>query len=300
MTPPPVVVVIPLFNQGKVVERAVRSVLAQSCKEWTMIVVDDGSTDSGALRVEAFGDPRISVITTSNQGPGSARNAGIRASEATWVALLDADDEWEPTFLARALGVAGANPSLGCIYTLIRVGASLHRTVPQSEGLVKDYFAVRLESFIALTSSSVVLHRDRFLALGAFPEARRYCEDQDAWFRLVCCEQLYLIPEPLVRRYTDTPGSLTKSVGLGERIEGLGALLTTYQDWLDRGRVPTTIQFSCDQFMHNQRACLARHQLKAGKRRQGLRTLAGTRLDSFTWKVYLSCLLLAVKPSRWG
>ena len=71
-----VTVVIPLYNKAETIVAAVESVRRQSFQDWLLIVVDDGSRDDGAARVEALGDPRVRVIRQPNAGVAAARNAG--------------------------------------------------------------------------------------------------------------------------------------------------------------------------------------------------------------------------------
>jgi glycosyltransferase involved in cell wall biosynthesis len=98
-----VTVVIALYNKEKTVARTVESIRAQTFSDWRLIVVDDGSTDSGPEIVRNFADDRIELIQQSNKGPGAARNAGIALAESKYIAFLDADDEWYPWCLANAI-----------------------------------------------------------------------------------------------------------------------------------------------------------------------------------------------------
>ncbi|MBN1764436.1 MAG: glycosyltransferase family 2 protein [Sedimentisphaerales bacterium] len=98
-----VTIVLPLYNKEEYVARAVRSIQYQSLEDWKLIVVDDGSTDSGPEIVRQIEDPRIELVRQENQGPGAARNKGIALAETPYVAFLDADDEWYPWYLANAL-----------------------------------------------------------------------------------------------------------------------------------------------------------------------------------------------------
>jgi glycosyltransferase involved in cell wall biosynthesis len=98
-------VVIPLYNKGKYIERALSSVLAQTFPPLEIIVVDDGSTDDGPERVLKFNDPRITLIRQENKGPGAARNAGLSRAKGKYVSFLDADDEWMPSFLEAGLSI---------------------------------------------------------------------------------------------------------------------------------------------------------------------------------------------------
>jgi len=86
----------------------VQSIRAQTLDDWRLIVVDDGSTDDGPARVQAFDDPRIDIIHQANQGPGAARNAGLERATAPYVAFLDADDEWLRDYLKTALAAIQA------------------------------------------------------------------------------------------------------------------------------------------------------------------------------------------------
>lgn len=96
-------VVIPLYNKGKYVERALTSVIAQTYQPYEIIVVDDGSTDDGPEKVLKLNDPRIILIRQENIGPGAARNAGLAMAKGKYVSFLDADDEWLPSFLERGI-----------------------------------------------------------------------------------------------------------------------------------------------------------------------------------------------------
>ena len=103
---PKVSVVIPVFNRPAAVRRAIESVLAQTCQDFEIIVVDDGSTDETPAVVAGLADPRMTLIQhEGNRGGSAARNTGLRAASAEYVAFLDSDDEWLPRKLERQLEV---------------------------------------------------------------------------------------------------------------------------------------------------------------------------------------------------
>ena len=98
-----ITVIIPMYNKGELIVRAIRSIQFQTFQDFDIIVVDDGSTDNGADIVKKIGDDRIRLIQQKNAGPGAARNTGINATESEYVAFLDADDEWYPWFLENSV-----------------------------------------------------------------------------------------------------------------------------------------------------------------------------------------------------
>jgi len=105
MKAPLVSVVIPTYNRAKFVTKAIESVLAQTYKDYEIIVVDDGSTDNTKEVLEPYMD-KIRYIYRENAGVSAARNTGIRAAFGQWIAFLDSDDVWQPeklTFQMRCV-----------------------------------------------------------------------------------------------------------------------------------------------------------------------------------------------------
>ncbi|HTT97994.1 MAG TPA: glycosyltransferase [Rhizomicrobium sp.] len=92
-------VVIPVYNRADVVGDAIRSVLAQTCQDFEIVVVDDGSHDNPRPIIEAFNDPRIHFYAQANGGGGAARNKGIDLAQGKFIAFLDSDDVYLPEHL---------------------------------------------------------------------------------------------------------------------------------------------------------------------------------------------------------
>ncbi len=93
-------VVIPVYNRAAALKEAIASVLAQSCQDFEIIVVDDGSTDNPRFTVDALSDARIRFQAQPNRGASAARNAGIDLARGKFVAFLDSDDHFLPHHLA--------------------------------------------------------------------------------------------------------------------------------------------------------------------------------------------------------
>jgi glycosyltransferase involved in cell wall biosynthesis len=188
---PYVSVIIPAWNAAAFLPSAVDSVLAQSFDDIEVIVVNDGSPDTAALeRVIApyRSDPRVRYLVQENQGPGGARNTGVLAATGRYVAFLDADDWWTPSYLAAQLEQVRTNPELDLVYcdallvgTSPLAGRTFMATTP-SEG------AVTLESLIALRcnvpTTCTLARRDAIIGAGLFDPQLRRCEDFDLWLRM--------------------------------------------------------------------------------------------------------------------
>ena len=178
-------VVIPLYNKEKEIARTLRSVLAQTSQPLEIIVVDDGSTDGSAARVEEIGSPLIRLIRQENRGVSAARNRAMQEACGEYAALLDGDDTWEPGYLAEIERLIAAYPGCGAYATSFNVDDGHHLTpgdTPQTEGVV-DFFTEALSHYV-LIPSSTTLRRKPALSLGGFPEGMRMGEDQYLWTKL--------------------------------------------------------------------------------------------------------------------
>lgn len=95
-------IIMPSYNTGKYIGDSIRSVLAQTYKNWELIIVDDCSTDDSDAIVAAFADPRIRYLKNPvNSGAAVSRNWGLREAKGRWIAFLDSDDTWHPEKLEK-------------------------------------------------------------------------------------------------------------------------------------------------------------------------------------------------------
>lgn len=148
MTDTLVSIITPCYNGEKYISQTIRSVLAQSYENWEMIIVDDGSTDGSADIIHSFAqtDSRIRFIRQENAGSAAARNTAIRAAEGRYLALLDADDLWEPEFLEQQLAFMAQKNALCvcCAYRCIdEAGAEVHPPVIPKEVITTRDMLVR-------------------------------------------------------------------------------------------------------------------------------------------------------------
>ena len=143
MSEPTISVVIPLYNKQLEIGAAVRSALAQTRPPQEIIVVDDGSTDGGAEIVRAIGSPLVRLVRQSNAGVCAARNRGIAESTGEYIALLDADDAWEPGFLAEIAAMIREFPGCGLYctaFSIISHDGTYPAPTPSERGVVANFF----------------------------------------------------------------------------------------------------------------------------------------------------------------
>ncbi len=196
---PAVSVVIPLYNKEQWIERALKSILAQSFQDFEIVIVDDGSSDNSVAVVESMNLERLTLIRQENAGVSVARNRGVENSSAEWVAFLDADDFWNPTFLEKCLGTAREH---NCVLVTTRTTLSSGGTTfPEcAEPLVLfDEFVTYLagNSDFPFYSASCLAHRQKLLDCGGFPPGIPYGEDHDAWLRLSFGGKVGILRDPL-------------------------------------------------------------------------------------------------------
>ena len=186
---PLVSVVTPAYTVGPWIGQAMDSVLRQTEPRLEYVVVDDGSTDDTAAIVEerAARDPRLRLIRTENGGSGRARNIGITATSAPFVAFLDGDDRWHPDFLRTALATFdAAPPHVGVTFSHTRVMLESGRQVGlrwQPAGLC-DLDRLLVDHNPPHNGSSLVLRRSCFAEVGTFDAGLRSGVDFDMWLRI--------------------------------------------------------------------------------------------------------------------
>ncbi len=179
---------------------AIESVLSQTFRDFELIVVDDGSTDGTGLLAEEYRN-RIRYIRRSNGGVSAARNTGIAASDAPFIAFLDSDDTWLPRKLEAQAGYIRENPHIDMHQTgdiWIRRGRRVNPGARHAK-LSGRIFIPSLELCL-ISPSAVVLRRELLERHGAFDEDLPACEDYDLWLRLTLHCESGLVPERLVVR----------------------------------------------------------------------------------------------------
>lgn len=213
---PLISVIIPTFNRGYVIRRAVDSVLAQNYPHFELIVVDDGSTDNTASRLAPLaGGGRLIYLSQINKGVSAARNSGIREAGGAFIAFLDSDDEWRPEKLSAQMEYFQKNPASLIVQTQERWIRHGRRVNPKRKHLKKDG-DIFLESVeLCLISPSAVMLRCELLnEIGLFDEDLAAAEDYDLWLRVLARYPVGLIDRELVIRHGGHEDQLSAQPGL--------------------------------------------------------------------------------------
>jgi len=181
-------VVIPLYNKEKYILRAVESVLAQTYKDFELIVVDDGSTDNSLISIKDISDSRIRVIKQANQGVGAARNKGMTESHYKWIALLDADDAWSTNHLSELFNIIKEFPDSGIVSTKIlelQDGKELSAVDEYKSSSIRsvNYFFEASKKISVIHSSSVAIKKEVFNEIGGFSN-KKMGEDLEYWVKI--------------------------------------------------------------------------------------------------------------------
>ena len=201
-------VIIPVYNGAALMRRCIESVWTQVGRfPAELIIVDDGSTDDTVQVATGLGQDRIRMIQQENQGPAAARNAGLGRATGRYVAFLDADDYWLPTFLQHTVGFLETHPeaiavSVGQIHKLLGKPDCIVPHALQSESLGRE--PRMLDSFFTFWAShrhvctgSVLMRADAARQTGGQRTEFRICEDLEFWGYLATFGPWGFVPEVL-------------------------------------------------------------------------------------------------------
>lgn len=211
-------IVLPTFNRAHTLRRAIDSVLAQTYQHFRLVVVDDGSSDHTPELLSALTDPRVECITlAANAGVARARNIGIEATNSTFVAFQDSDDEWLPNKLEEQMNCLLQNSQVGVVYCdMVRItnlGAEYVLRAPDS--VTSILISPELRYCVQdIGIQSAVVRRSELLKSGLFDEQMPALEDLELFIRLSRVTTFVHRPLPLVR-YHENPGISTDRHALG-------------------------------------------------------------------------------------
>jgi len=231
-------VIIPVFNRGRRLEKAVVSVLEQEGVDFELIVVDDGSTEPAEDVFRQVEDRGHTVIRCSrNRGPGAARNTGVRQAKGRWLSFLDSDDYWLPGKLQSHLhSLEESGLSIGQTEEIwYREGQRVNPPKPHRiQG--GDLFGRSLKA-VCVSSSTVMLKRELFSRFEGFDEDFFVCEDYDLWLRVSAAELFDYCPRELVVKHGGHTDQLSQALPAMDRFRIVSLLKLLVHEELEQAQV---------------------------------------------------------------
>ncbi len=166
-------IVIPTYNRAGDLERALKSVFAQTYSNWEVLIIDNHSTDNTDDVVNNFKDSRVKLFKIHNLGMiAASRNLGIKYAEGEYIAFLDSDDWWTPRKLDESLKYLerGVDVIYHDLFTVTKTNQRFFWKKASTRGLKSPVFEDLIVRGNALNNSSVVIRKNFLLEIGPFPE----------------------------------------------------------------------------------------------------------------------------------
>ena len=184
--PPLVSVIIATYNRERFLSQAIESVLKQTCTDYEIVVVNNGSSDGTEdLLRERFAGKLVYIHKDENVGLPAARNAGIKVARGKYLAMLDDDDCWLPEKLEMQIGLFEGKPSLGLVYCNSFIVNEKDEVQGEMRGSKRGAIFNEVLSSNCLSPPSGVLVSKKVVAeAGYFDETLTALEDWDLWIRV--------------------------------------------------------------------------------------------------------------------
>ncbi len=226
-------IVIPTKDRPRLLERAVRSALAQTVEDVQVVVVDDGSAEPVRLGLQ---DPRLVVVRNPRAlGASAARNAGLRVAEGHWVTFTDDDDELLPGMVQTSLEAAerSALPGPVAVLSAHEVvdgdGHLLETRLPTTVARQAPPYPEAPDDGFVQDANTLFAPAEVLRAMGGWDEAIRGWEMDDLLIRLVQRCSVQGTPEVTYRRYRHS--GARKSANSGHVIDGARLVLGKHRDF---------------------------------------------------------------------
>ncbi|NNE33430.1 MAG: glycosyltransferase family 2 protein [Winogradskyella sp.] len=184
-------VVITVYNKANFILETLKGVLNQNFSDFEVLIVNDGSTDNSLDLIKSITDKRVSIISTTNNGVSTARNIGMKAAKAKYIALSDGDDIWFPNHLSELKRLIESFPDCGIYATSYTKNFFNGNTIkPKFNNIGHPFFDVVSDYFKSSTidnilwTSAVAIPKKIFDKGYKFDESLGWGEDNDLWIRI--------------------------------------------------------------------------------------------------------------------
>lgn len=238
---PLVSVVIPSYNQGMYIEKAIQSVLLQDFTHFELLISDDASPDKSWEIIQRIKDPRLRIFQQQkNLGPVGNLVFLIKESHGKYVALLNSDDYWLPGKLSKQVDIMESDSKLGACFTWADLVDDAGNIITGFEATWSDVFrqpnrtqSEWLRHFFfhgnCICHPSMLIRRDIYSHLGYYNPALRQLPDYEMWIRLVKHYPIHIIEETLVGHLRT--GRNTSTVNHENSARNITELLEIFDDF---------------------------------------------------------------------
>ena len=226
-------VIVPTYNRAHLVTETIDSILAQTFKDFELIVVDNESSDNTEEVIKSYTDRRIRYFRHQNNGLVAVnRNYGISKANGEYIAFCDDDDLWMPEKLERQVKLLDPNKELGLVYSdsyIMDENGNLERdTLLSSSRLFRGNVFDKLFQMNCIPMLTVMIRREVLSRVGGFDPKYIIAQDYDLWLRIADHYPIDFTKEPLAK-YRIHSGSVSRNQELAANE---GFRLTEY--WLDK------------------------------------------------------------------
>jgi glycosyltransferase involved in cell wall biosynthesis len=299
MTETPLIsVIIPAFNAAEFIGETLDSVFSQTFQDFEVIVINDGSSDTPELeRVLQRFPSKLNYIKQENQGAAAARNAGLRAARGEFVAFLDADDTWLPTFLEKQLELLKrSNADLVFADALLFGDSPLAgRTFmqvepPRGEVTPENLLSVK----VTVLTSTVLARKQPVLDVGLFDLSLRRGQDFDLWLRLAKAGAHFAYTRDVLAHHRIVESGLS-----GGTISQLQRTLAVLEAIKAKGLTPSeevALQWNMNRTLRELALENGKQKLRARDFPGALQCFNEARRFRHSWKLVFVCFGLRIAP----
>ena len=207
-------VIIPLYNKAPYVKKALETVCAQTYRDYEIIVINDGSTDNSAILAEEYLNRvegiSYKILSQQNAGVSAARNNGVAQASGEYLAFLDADDWWEPTYLEKMAKLIEDYPEAGLYasnYVYYKPGKT-HVALNIPTGYINYPKAYYESGAMPIWTGAAIISRKVFDEMGGFPVGIKLGEDFLLWAKTAVHYPVAFLNEALAWYNNDVPVNL--------------------------------------------------------------------------------------------
>lgn len=291
-------VVIPVYNKRPHIMRAVDSVLNQTYDNFELLIIDDGSTDGSCEELTAVEDRRVRIIVKKNGGAASARNCGIEEAKGEYIALLDADDEWEVQYLEYIVKMIKKFPDAGLYATAYRNKYAdksekpvIFSTNKHEMFLMNNYFEKISEVGASINNSSCsVIPISIFNEVGLFPTDMKHFEDHVVWYKIALNHEIAYFSNDLVIIHKDAINRSSSNASALIKKDSIERLFNEFHESIFSDRVLGNKQNALIKLLNKRVSPVLKQMVKENKLYEARKFVLKNKIGLLDQIIYASIL----------